>query len=104
MEKVLNEVRVKDEPICYSQSISTETIRNNQANKRRSNDKQSIKQEKRTREDISVENEPNKRKRQSIKVKEEPTSKSDIVKVEEKFLNKTSIAFLTEETTNDNQA
>ena len=110
-EEVSYEVRVKEEPICYSQSIS-DTIEakssDNQQYKTGSNDKQSIKQEKRTREDISVGDQPNKIKRQSIlanKVKEEPKSKSHILKVEEKFstteefANKTSIAFLNEETT-----
>jgi hypothetical protein len=78
-------------------------------------DKESVKQEKQSREDISIDDQPNKRKRQSMKVKEDRKSKSHIVKVEEKFssteeyANKTSIAFLNEETTleaatNDNQS
>ena len=49
--------------------------------------KKSIKQEKQSREDISIDDQPNKIKRQSIlanKVKEKPKSKSHIVKVEEK--------------------
>ena len=115
-------MRVKDEPICYSQSISDTreaNSSNNQPNKTRSNDKQSIKQEKRTREDISSEDQPNKRKRLSMKVKEEPidSEKSQIleeveVKAEEEekfsakeeFVSKrsiqtASIAFLNEETT-----
>ena len=132
MDKVSNEVRVKDEPICYSQSISETreaSLRNNQSNKTRSSDKQSFKQEKHSRDAISSDDQPNKRKRQSMKVKEEPIDsetqkpKSHIesrsekveVKVEEKFsaeeefANKTSIAFLNEEatleaTTADNQA
>jgi hypothetical protein len=72
----VSEMRVKNEPIYDSQSISDirePTSRNNQ---------QSIKHErqfipisetnKRTREDISSDDQPNKRKRQSMKVKKEP--------------------------------
>jgi hypothetical protein len=127
MEEVSDDVRVKNEPICYSQSISDTkeaNMSNIQPNKTRLNDMQSIKQEKRTREDISIYNQPNKRKRHSILVKKEPidSEKSQILKeVEvkaeeeekfssrEEFSNKTSIAFLNEETnleatTNDNKA
>ena len=123
-----NEVRVKNEPIFDSQSISQTreaTSGNNQQKKItiRSNNERSIKQEsqpisisnsKRTREDYSSDDkeQPNKRKRQSILVKEEPidnqiqTFKPQIeVKAEEKFseteefANKISAAFLNEETT-----
>jgi hypothetical protein len=100
----LNEVRVKDEQIYDSQSYSdtkTVTSNNNLPNKITNNEKY-IKQEKqfqirdskRTREDISIDDHPNKSKIQSIDsviVKEEP-------KVDE-FANKISIAFLNEETT-----
>ena len=118
-----NEVRIKNEPIHYSESS------NKQQNKNRSNDVQLIKHEreskqinviKRTRESISSDDnpnneQPNKRRRQSIvatRIKEEAidieiqTSKSQIeIKAEkEEFANKTSIqtvsiAFLSEETT-----
>ena len=93
MEIVSKEVRVKDEPICYSQSISN-TSRTNQPNKIQTNYEQSIKQEKRTREDILSDDQPKNRKGQSMKVKEEPIEiqilKSHIesmseVKAEEKF-------------------
>ena len=84
VEKVSNEVRVKDEPICYSQSISETKSK-----------------------DISEDDEL----RQSIKVKEEPIDIEVELKAEveekfssrEEFTNKTSIAFLNEQTTN-NQA
>ena len=126
MGKVANEVRVKNEPICDSQSI------NHQPNKSQSN-KQSIKQEKLLvpiSDSKRIKDQPNKLRRLSIevnKVKEEPidnemqTSESHIqstseeigVKAEEKFSateefakNKTSIrtasiAFLNEETTQE---
>ena len=65
-EKVSNEVRVKDEPMFYNQSVSNtrESIsKNNQQINSRSNDEHSIKQEKRTREDItSDDNQPKKLK------------------------------------------
>ena len=111
-----NEVRVKDEPIYYSQSISDTrkaTLSNNKPNKITNNEI--------SREDISSDDQPNKRKRQSMKAKEEPidnemqtSSKSQIgstsedveIKAEkeekfstrEEFANKISIAFLNEET------
>ena len=127
--EALNEVRVKDEQIDDSQSIS-DTSRNNRPNNKITNNKQSIKHErefipisetnKRTREDMSIDDQP-KHKRQSLlenKLKEEPidceiqTSIDIVVKTEEEkfsareeFSNKTSIAFLNEEetttTTND---
>jgi hypothetical protein len=117
-----NEVRVKDELIDDTQSISDTrkeaTLSNKQPNKitRRSNN-HSIKHEKQWNDDHSNNKRFNKPKRQSIvakKVKEEPkdleieTSKEIEVKAEEKysateeFSNKTSIAFLNEET-NTNQ-
>ena len=87
-----NEVKVKDEPIDDSQSISD------------------------TRKSLLSSIKPNKTKskEQSMKVKEEPidieiqTSKKIFVKTEEEekfsateqFTNKASIAFLNEETTN----
>ena len=101
-----NEVRVKDEPIYDSQSISDTrkaTLSNNKPNKITNNEI--------SREDISSDDQTNKRKRQSMKVKEEPidiemqTSKEIVVKSEEKFsateefANKRSIAFLNEEET-----
>ena len=124
--EALSEVRVKDEQIDDSQSISDTrkeaTSRNNQPNKI-TNNEQSIKHErefipisetnKRTREYMSIDDQP-KLKRQSVlvnKVKEEPidiemqTSQEIVVKSEEKFSatqefeNKTSIAFLNEEET-----
>lgn len=96
------EVIVKNEPIFDSQSISEATLRSNQPNKR-TNNKQSIKQEtqtieisdsKRTREDIQIDY-------QSMKVKDEPIDKVE-VKAKEKFsatgeFPTTSIAFLNEE-------
>ena len=114
--EVSNEVRVKDEPIFDSQSISETReeaiLSNNQPNKL-ANKEQSIKHEKQfivpkckmnNREDISShdEEQPNKRKRTSIKVKNEPIETDT-----EEFVSKTSIAFLNEEetttkTTNNN--
>ena len=96
-----NEVRIKNEPIHYSQSILVSKSSNKQQNKNRSNDVQLIKHEreskqineiKRTRESISSDDnpnneQPNKRRRQSIvatRIKEEPieieiqTSKSQM--------------------------
>ena len=125
--EVSNEVRVKNEPICESQSISqTRETKQLIKHERKSI---SINDSKRTREDILKDDhpnneKPNKRKRQSILamgIKEEPidseiqTSKSHIdVKAEEEekfsateeFTNKISIAFLNEETavtSSDNQ-
>ena len=131
-----NEVRVKDELIDNTLSISAKvkeepigieaTLSSNKPNKI-TNNKQSIKHErefipisdsKRTREDISSDDQPNKRRRESIstmKVKVEPTSieiqrsKEIGLKTEEEekfsereeFTNKTSIAFLNEETNNN---
>ena len=137
--EVSNEVKVKNEPIYDSQSISDTrkaTLSKYHPNNI-TNNEQSIKNErqfipisdsKRTREEISNEDQPNKRKRQSMKLKEEridiemQTSNSHIESTSEKveikaekeekfsakeeFANKTSIAFLNEESTtssdNDN--
>ena len=111
-----NEMKVKDEPIYDSQSISDTrkaTLSNNKPNNER---KFPINNSKRTREDISSDDQTNKRKRQSMKVKEEPIDNEEVeVKAEEdekfsareEFANKTSIAFLNEETTtttNDNNS
>ena len=116
-----NEVKVKNEPIFDSQSISDTrkaTLSNDNPIKK-TYIEHSIKHEKKfpisdsksSREDISSDDQPNKRKRQSMNVKEEPidiemqTSKEIVVKSEEKFsateefANKTSIAFLNEEET-----
>ena len=121
----LNEVRVKNEPIYDSQSISeTRETKHLIKHERKSI---SINDSKLTRESISSDHsnneQPNKDKRQlidSMRIKEEPIdiemkkSKSHIesrseeeveIKAEEKysateeFINKTSIAFLNEETT-----
>ena len=65
--EVLNEVRVKDETICDSQSIS--------GRREAKSHKQSIKQEKRSipiSDSKQTEDHSNKRQRQSISVKEEP--------------------------------
>ena len=115
-----NEVRVKNEPICENQSISeTRETKHFIKHERKSI---SINNNKRTREHISNEDnpnneQPNKRKRQSktsMRIKEEPidigmkTTEPHIdekVEEEEKFsateefVNKTSITFLNEETT-----
>ena len=59
--EVSNKVRVKNEPICNSQSIAKTievTLSSNQSNKLT----------KRSNEDISSDNQPNKRKRQSIDI------------------------------------
>ena len=102
------EVRVKDEPIYDSQSISDprETTLSSNKPKKITNNEQSIKQErqfipisdsKMTREDISSDEQPNKRKRQSMKVKAEKEEKFSTTG---EFANKISIDFLNEETTN----
>ena len=111
MEEVSNEVRVKDEPICDSQSISD--------TKEARSQKQSIKQEKQSipiSDSKPTKNQTNKRKRQSILVKEEPIdidmqsfSKSHIestsekveIKAEETSIQIASIDFLNEETTQE---
>lgn len=112
--EVSNEVRVKDEPIYDSQSFSDTrkaTLRSNKPNNITNND-WSIKHErqfipisesKRTREDISIDDEekPNKRKKQSMKIKEEPidnetqTSKEIFIKAEEKFSATKELAYKT---------
>ena len=61
-------VRVKNEPISDSQSISI----NHQPNIKQERQSIPISYSKRTREAISSDDQPNKRKRQSMKVKEEP--------------------------------
>ena len=112
-----NEVRIKNEPIHYSESILVSKSSNKQQNKNRSNDFQLIKHEreskqqkneiKRTRESISSDDNPNneqpsKRRRQSIeatKIKEETIeieiqtfkSQMEIKAEKEELANKTSI-------------
>ena len=54
MEEASKDERVKDEPICYSQSISNTREATSRTN-------QPIKQEKRTKEDISRDDQLNKR-------------------------------------------
>ena len=101
--KVPNELRLKKDPICYDSQSILQT-REEATNKR-------------TREDTSINDQPNKRKRQSIvaiKVKEEP-SKEIVVKAEEKFstteefankrsIQSVSVAFLNEEKTSNSQS
>ena len=92
MEKVSNEVRFKDEPICYSQSIPTETIEAKSSNNQLSRSKkQSIKQEKKSREDNKVKEEPKSKSHiestlEKVKVKDE-----EKFSAREEFANKTYI-------------
>ena len=88
--EVSNEVRVKDEPICYSQSISDD-----EPNKPK---RQSILGNKVKKEPIEIEmqksNSHMDSRSEEVEVKEEEKFSS-----RKEFMNKISIAFLNEETT-----